>query len=403
MPLEGMFIPSRRTVITLGLTVVLVLAGCAGGPIEPDQGTELAPESTTPSVEKPPSTPSPVNVSANRQATGSVDFANAPPGVNKSGIQMSTLLRSHLRSLGENSHTITIQQQSQRQGQPQSSQRIVRVNNDSVSVTKRQSGRNSEAWTNGSLTARRYKASGAANDTRFSFNETPIRIQQVSGQRLLIGLLTATNFSAVETTQQRGRNITILQSTGKPDERIKRQLFRAQNLTAYDVRVGATERGRIDGLALNVTTSQGTKLRYRYVLTRVGSTSVDKPQWIDEASRRATRLNATLGGNESYLAVEQIGGDPIPANARIRWSSGPSKRPSGARIDRAITPGDTVYVSVVNDSLRFSRSPPANGTTDRLSNGLFLQFSTAKGVPIASAFDIPAKPSRNASAPRTTP
>jgi hypothetical protein len=338
------------------------------------------------------------------ETPASVDYDHTPPGVNESGVNTLPLLTAHLEGLQGTSYAITVREMQRRGERSTTTSRVVRVGDSAASVVRSYSSNpvRSVAWTNGTTTVRRYTVPEPDTDARYEYNSSRLRLRQVTGQQRVLGLLTTTNFTAVDTVERNGSTVTTLASADTPGNETLRRWFGTTDVSTYRVGVTATEAGQITSLTLNATvgpSAQSTDVGYHYALSDVGTTTVERPDWLGTANQRATRLNATLPENASYLRVEHENGDAVPADAMVRWSSNPRTRPRTTELGVRIEPGDTVYASVTNGSVQFDRERPRNDTTEELASGLFLQFATQRGLPVATVSGIPSRSSENATDP----
>jgi hypothetical protein len=370
---------------------LLALAGCSGAP------GDRSPTANETVTIQPAQTATPT-------ATQAVDFDRAPPGVSASGVRMEPLLRSHVQELRNRSHTITIRETWHSDSRQTTTSRVVRSGREGASVTRSYSPQpiRSIAWTNGSTTARRYSVLGNDTGARYQFNSSGIRVRSAAEQRRVIRLLTATNFSAVDSSERNDTVVTILESRSVPDNRTLQRVLQTTDVTRSHVRVAVRESGRVAALTWNATVrsrSGAVDLAYQYAVTDVGATTVPRPPWIETAKARATRLNASLDPNASHLRLEHRGGDPVPADAFVRWRTGLRDRPQNTQFGLRLEAKETAYAWIANGSIQFDRDPPVNRTTERLSRGLLLRFATSRGLPIDTVYGVPTRSESETSTP----
>jgi hypothetical protein len=385
-------VPSYRIALSVSLLALLTLAGCSGAP---GQYSPVATDTVTTTPEN--ATGATVSPTTN----ASIDYEQAPPGVNESGVNTLALLSPHFEQLRNNSHTITIRTTHQRGERSVTQGKVVQVDGSTarVATTYSTSPVRSLAWSNGTTTARRDTAAGTEGLSRYTFDSRQIQLRQASGQRRVIGFLSATNFTAVDSTVESGTTLTALESVGTPGNRTARELFRTTDVSGYTVRVVVTEAGLITGIEVNATVGPARRAvawTERYTVSEVGSTTVGRPAWIETAKQEATQLDATLSENASYLRVEHRGGAAIAEDAMVQWTTNPRRQPRTAALGIAVESGDTIYASVANGSIQFSRERPAKETSDVLSSGLLLRFATAEGLRIGSVYGVPSQPVENA-------
>jgi hypothetical protein len=374
----------RHVLFAVGVIALVALAGCSTSTSGTPAGTATA-ESPAPATAET-ETPSPM---------GTVNYSVAPPGVNESGVDVATLAQSHFELLRNHSYTVAVTQQTSSSTRAQLQQRTVRVDNRTVGVTRDTSRAPAtvEGWTDGTVTVQKYSLEDG-NETRYQHNESRINVRRQSGQQFLVGALGMTNFTATGTTVRDGQPITRLRSTGPLRARASQRLFGSRlNVTRYTSRITATQDGAIVNMTVHAGLSAGGQalnVTWRYGVSDIDTTTVPRPDWTETARQQATQLNATLGGNRTYLAVTHEGGAAVPANAIMQWQTSPRSRPQRAQLQSAIEAGDTVYLSVRNDSLRLTTSPPETG--QQFEMGLLVTFRTASGLPITRVVGVPERP-----------
>lgn len=287
----------RRTVCSLSLAVMLVLAGCSG---LGGSDTETEPAGT----ESPATTDteSPMSESSADEPTPSdpVDSPRSEFGwLTDSGVNETSLVRAHALTVNNESSYAT-----------QAIQRTVATESDNESVT-RYGLAASATQQRSRLTLNRTLRTGSRTQTdnrtryrtvtdgsemvyyrtavdgnvSYRVQEDPYRnfstfYRQSTGYDLTFALTEfALNYD--EPVQREGQ--TLYRHTG---DSIKTGSSFAGNATNVSVTVLVSERGVIRSLEYSFdTTNDGIPIRYVYTFetTGLGETTVERPGWVDEA------------------------------------------------------------------------------------------------------------------------
>lgn len=352
---------TRRLLVLVALAAV-VLAGCTGGP-----GADATPEPTV------TGTPTADDGGANAVSAeeipgvsdGTLTNATALARANQ-GLLSETGAKIHMRQSGEweAESTLTV-------GTDAGTLALAgtRSTDDGRSVT-------TEYWSNGTMTYLRTETGG---ETRYRTADrspgTFERLDTILGDYLAAGAFTVADGSAADGT-------VVLTADGFAPPEDARLL---EDATSLDGRVVVGQAGRIHNLTITAA-EDGATVAYRYELLRSGVERADRPGWLDDVPASAMlRPELSVGiGDESYLIVENEGGDRVPRNATLAVTTGGTTHT--ATFESALEPGDTryAYLASADGTLRLVADRPSGDVVSPVTSPVSVSIATADGVDLHS-------------------
>ena len=323
----------RRALLVVVVVSTVVAAGCFGGPSGTDTATETA-------------SPAPDTGTPEGGETGtSTPSDGLPPGVESDGtVDGGVLETAHYRAIQGSSFRIDVSETG---------------------------GPNPRSFTlyNGTGTARiEFGAPGGggtfylANDVvtvhnddqsppnTYSYGTTNQGSVAGATYLSLIGVyparyLSVGTFEADGTVTRDGEELTRLAATGVNATAVaeRESSFSRGNLTDMSGTVLVRSDGLVREMHLNQTFETGDTGDLEFTLAGIGATSVEEPDWIDQAPR----LEGSLSANGTVLELEHVGGPAIPAGTTLELAFGDLREdlaPSNATLAEPVSTGDTVSV-----------------------------------------------------------
>lgn len=293
----------RRSVLTLGVACVVLLAGCGAG-VDGDGGRTVNPALET----TPTASPTPMSEPDN------------PPGVTAAGVDVTTLAASHDRALRDVNSTVRFRRTAVAEnGTVLSTRRSViehagsrlggdYVRNGSVPGEDGPPIRAFAFWTNGSVTALRTVDDDGAVSYRAVPGEPPtVASTDDSGEGQLLAAFDGTDPRVTDTVAIAGERLFVLAAEHDRLDRRDGRTVENFSATAY-----VTEASIVRGYEVRYTTTYKTRnesvtaiVTERFSVT-TGDTDAAPPAWVDMALDAGTDgQTGTEAENESSPRPER--------------------------------------------------------------------------------------------------
>jgi hypothetical protein len=338
------------TIRSLGVAVLLLLAGCNGAPLGGGNST-----------------------GANVTTTASEPVY--PPGVSAWGLNSTRWLgNGDWEANNDSGFAAELWINSSVPSSPVGPQRVhvetrVAKNASEYTLVRNRTGGgrgvfSQHSWSNQTFALQRTIEATPLGDpsSRYRRYNEPPELPQNPVASNLLQFLTLANYttSSVEGVGPSTRiRLTANESSG--------ERARQGNITAYDGEVVVGGEGRIR--SANVTygvrlqSGQLASFDVTYRLRETGVQRVERPVWYDAGLREAPRvdLNATII-DDRYIKVTHEGGDTIAANRGVAVHSPNGRYSAATTLTNAYQPGDTIYLYSAKNrsrqSLGLSRAEP---------------------------------------------
>lgn len=345
--------------LAVALLAMIVVAGCLGGPVE-----------STPS-DTPATTPS--TGDQNEIAAGTV------PGVSNGTVENATALAlANEAWLADSGGEVTVTQ-SAGEGQARYRVRIgasMATYGLSVSPPDGDQATSFELWSNEST---RFIRLETADDVRYRVTERErTRLNSLAEAERY---LRAGAFTVEEASSGNGTVVlTAEEPTTQADDSGP-----SGGLSSVSGRLVVGASGQI--YELNASAKRdGQPITYHYELAETGVDRVARPAWFDEVPASAT-LHPDLEitpVNGSFLAIRNVGEDPVPPNSTITVSTDEAN--GTATFETALAGGDTryAYFDAADGTLQLSAERPETGVIDPLTSPVSVTIATDDGVTLLS-------------------
>ena len=346
-----------QTVLVLGLACLLVLAGCSGGGTKPTS-TSVTTTQTTSTTQTTQTTTVPT--------LADVTF---PSGVTNESVSLA-LLKADQQQLSGESVTIT---HLERYGSGSHYSTVVSVSGSSATqnatyTSSSGSVQNRRSWINASGTYRRSKSSGSVS---YSVADRPFNRKTELQSYYYKTYLKTGNFAPTGVVTENGQVLIQLNATKAANPDVLKQYYGASTVKHFSGSALVTQKGVIRSFTVNESYVKGGQTRTRqehFELSKVGNTTVKRPQWVSQAVEKAVQFNLTFSKNARYLTVSQTNGDQIPAGATIYVRSNKEYR---MKLNSTLKTGQTRYLYIQDGSVHLTAKPPASdASVTKLSNSV---------------------------------
>lgn len=261
-------------VVAAAVALAFVFAGCSGF-VQPD-----SPETVTP-------------------AAVPTDGASYPPGVSDDAVVPSTLAGAHARTLATTNYTLVTRQwvtdRNETVLRQSNHTRYVAANNTTYAGQFRQNGTDLNVfttridyWTNGSIVAAQYdeRADRPHRVKWTARDDGPV--SDLSERRTILGIGEAVDLAVADRVE--GGVVLVGTRFTNPD-RLVTPLF-ASDPRNVSVRLRVSHDGTVEALRLAFDaerSDQRVRVTRDIRITNVGSTTVRRPKWVANTTRRSSQ------------------------------------------------------------------------------------------------------------------
>ncbi|GAA0247110.1 hypothetical protein ACFFQF_05925 [Haladaptatus pallidirubidus] len=297
------------------LTAMLLVAGCVGGPAN-DAGTPTAATET--------GTPTATLTTETTTPTTPLE-PSLPTGISDDGsVNASRLISAHESALEETGYEFEYRSVTEAGGEANTTTHWGTVAEGRTSFVKHAeytTDSSSEQygmhlWANGSVLLTKQVVDGQTNYNERA-QDDHLRQQLASVATMtetLDDLLASGEFEVTKTDRSSGQSFVTLSATEPTDD------SQFENATEFDATLVVDSSGRVHEFHRTVTTDR-VRLEQNFELSFVDTTSVERPQWADDA-RAVLTANVEVSTSKNAIELEHESGDTLAADSTVRIEHG---------------------------------------------------------------------------------
>lgn len=360
---------NRRTIAAVAVALLMVSSGCLGVFDSGESGSEGVETETE-------GTPDGESTSDGEEA------AQLPAGIESSGeVNESIVVGNHRATLQETTSTLTFEETTTIGDRE--FVRTVAVNvgeSGAVEAVKAADGREIEHW----LGDDSYRRVTNGDVTRYSTVEQDGSADLLRQYRYFAHF-SAADFEYTGTETVDGKQVAVIKADGISESQSLAQLYGGNSVTDYTATAHVTENGVITSLEVSMTVERSSgadvSVDNQYSVTDVGSTTVERPDWVADAEEEAVQMEVEQASGE-YAALRMTAGEEIPSGSTAVVVTPDTTYE--VELDQSVAPGDTIYFAVGSDGTAVAsvnEQPSAGGQID----AAFVQIATDNSVTVYEA------------------
>jgi hypothetical protein len=353
-----------RTLVTIAVVAVLVLAGCTSG----------GQQTTTPT----PTLDGGGTVSPGQQTTTAptVESVNAPGIENGTVTNASAIVAAHEDRLRNESFTTRFDQTIRAPGLDSTSDAEIRYGgsggyNQTVAVVSDSEGNYTQTrWTPG------FRAAGYGKTTLESgrvgyYRTTSLGYESAVSAGLLGRLVEVYELEATDAGTVDGRPVVVVEATAVTNTtRLQREWLLDQRPRNTSFRMAVDEDGVVRAFSHSVSTND-TTIRVNQTVSAVGSTSVTEPRWVETAVRQTREFTFDANESSGRISLNFTAGADVPAGTTMEFDPNNTGDPTEFTLNTTLEAGNVYYVAVEDgEPYLTTEQPPA-----RELNGKFYVLS----------------------------
>lgn len=349
----------KHLLIGLVLAALLLMSGCAS----PGQTDTTTTDTQITTTETPDTTtPGDTTTAENPGTTTTTVEIDNPivPGVGEDGtVSASKLIEAHQQEVSGASFTYTQETDRNFNGESNSNILSIKYNSgEEMYLIEYDDGKRVT-----------YSDSSLEEDyVRFERQDNTVYISQEKKLEVVSG--TASNFVheglinlfEYEVKSESDDKI-VLASTSVVDTDTLKATTRLSDVENSNMELHVSKSGTITQAILSAESSSGNSTSYKMTLSEVGSTTLEKPDWVGTAAENAVKFDASTSSDKGYITLGYTQGTEIPAGTTVRVMVG--RDSFTTTLDEPLSPGTTYYVKPVfgESGLEITTSEPTTDET----------------------------------------
>lgn len=371
----------RRTALTAAVSLVAVSAGCTSG--DDDRPSDSEPEDSEDA--QTDSAESDTGTETETEEELTLETFDYPEAVDRDGFRRN-LAAVHADRL-DTAGSFQLTRETETTGRYGTENEIIvtTVDGDTVHRTREGDGYlTTDQWTDPATDGSDVLVRSANDFDERYLKEERSRLEEradIDGADTIAALIDAAMFEASELDERDDTPVVVFEAVDVIDASALEDVERMD---------------RYDDLAASIVVSEDGIVGYQWELEGeqfdnprvvsesgtfddVGESTLEEPDWVDEARERALELSIEPTADESSFAVTVERGEPIPAGAQIDLSVG---RHLSGELDAEVTQGDTLYLYDDEGRLGTSVNSKPNGSPTLQTEHAYLYIRTSSGVTV---------------------
>ncbi|MFB6295259.1 MAG: hypothetical protein ABEH66_00235 [Halobacteriales archaeon] len=330
--------------------------------------TTMEPESRTPTA-TPTATPRPDR----RTETPKSGGEELAPGITGAGVQNMTALReAHFEALNGSSFTIDVSERRR----SESFDLLIENGSRAVNMDIAQANTTSGFYIRGDAVTR-FNESQMPPKV-YSYGSTTERFGVVFAYAILLAAYPAPQiavgeFEADGTVTRDGEELIRLRAVGINETAVEesRASFAPENLTDMSGTVLVRPDGLIRNMSLDMALESGEARSVSYAVSGIGSTTASQPGWLTEAPQ----FEGALAADGKVFELTHAGGATLPAGSNLSLETGAfggGLTFGNVSLGTPVSPGDTVYLYATGSLANATAHASVNEQPDLPSGALNL-------------------------------